>query len=367
LPLFFTLHKLRIFTARGLSLLNFLLCRSSVSPKQYHRIHECARSLISVSDDDFCRRLRYAFTASAFATPSLRRLLPSPSLRLHCDDFRRRLRYAFTASAFATPSLRLLADVHDGFGGDESVFAVPAADDPLVVDDGRQLDQDVARSEGEFALAQRRVVLQRHHATFDSGGNVFSVGTIFGRALKDGDVLAGRGRRRQILALRNHGGGGGAGGRERRRKGRGNVGGGGGGERRMVVVVAGKGFPTAGDDGRLALAFRHLARLLGQFVAGSELVDAESRRAENFAGIPVGAAAVVGAVLQENVFAGNVAGRGGARSAAGDGRLEERRGARRRGGAAGMMRRRWGRKGSGGGEGGFPRRRGVERRSLAAD
>jgi len=113
----------------------------------------------------------------------------------------------------------LLPDVHDGLGGDEPVFAVPAADDPLVVDDGRQLDENVARGEREFALAQRRVVFQRHHATFDSGGDVFGVGAVFGRALEDGDVLAGRGRRRQILALRNHGGGGGAGRRERRRKG----------------------------------------------------------------------------------------------------------------------------------------------------
>lgn len=67
-------------------------------------------------------------------------------------------------------------------------------------------------------------------------------------------------------------------------------------------------------DRRLALAFADFAVFIRRLVSGPELVDAESGVGLNFAGISIGSAAV----LQENVFAGNVAGGGGAGGAAGD-------------------------------------------------
>jgi len=102
--------------------------------------------------------------------------------------------------------LHLLSDIHDGLRRDESVLAVPTADDPLVVDDGGQLHENVTRGERQLALAQCRIILQRHHAAFDSGRDVFGVAAVLGGALEDGDVVFGRWR--QIEALRHDRGGG---------------------------------------------------------------------------------------------------------------------------------------------------------------
>jgi len=167
------------------------------------------------------------------------------------------------------------------------VLAVPTADDPLVVDDGGQLHENVTRGERQLALAQCRIILQRHHAAFDSGRDVFGVAAVLGGALEDGDVVFGRWR--QIEALRHDRGGGGGGRRKRRRKRRADVGRGGRGKRRGLELVVVADVRLAAGNGWLTLAFRHLAGLISEVVSGPEFVDAESRSAEDLAGVAIGA------------------------------------------------------------------------------